>query len=245
MTLELYGNDKSTCSQKVRICLAEKKLEWANRQVDLAAGEHLTPAYLALNPNGVVPTLVHDGKAIAESTVICEYLDEIYPHEPRLAPHDAVARAQMRVWLRYLDEVPSMAIRVPTFQNILLPNYQKMTEAEFDAFADRNPLRKPFLKRMGRSGFSREDVDLAIGQLDQSLARMEMALADGAWLIGDCYTIADICMAPLLQRMEDLGMADMWTTDRPRVADWYARIRARDAYRAAFYPGSRMLPPGA
>jgi len=241
MTLELYGNDKSTCSQKARICLAEKRLEWTNRRVDLAAGEHLTPAYLALNPNGVVPTLVHDGKAIIESTVICEYLDEIYPHAPRLSPEDAVMRAGMRGWLRYLDEVPSMAIRVPTFQNILLPRYQKMTEAEFAAFADRNPLRKPFLKRMGRGGFSREEVDLAIEQLDQSLARMESALAEGPWLIGDCYTIADICMAPLLQRMEDLGMVNMWAANRPRVGHWYDSIRARAAYQTAFYPGSRML----
>ena len=240
MTLELYGNHRSTCSQKVRICLAEKKVEWVNHNVDLAAGEHLAPAYLALNPNGVVPTLVHVGRAIPESTVICEYIDEIHPHAPRLAPEDAGARAEMRVWLRYLDEVPSMAIRVPTFQNILLPNFQKMSAAEFDAFVERNPLRKPFLKRMGQSGFSQEDVDIAIGQLDQSLARMEDALADGPWLMGDLYTIADICMAPLVQRLEDLGMADMWTATRPRVGDWYDRIRAREAYQEAFYPGSRM-----
>jgi glutathione S-transferase len=101
-------------------------------------------------------------------------------------------------------------------------------------------LRKPFLRRMGRGGFSREDVDMAIEQLDQSLARMESALAEGAWLVGDHYSIADICMAPLLQRLDDLGMADMWTADRPRVGGWYERIRARDAYRAAFYPGSLL-----
>ena len=240
MTLELYNFDKSTCSQKVRICLAEKELDWVNRHLDLAGGENLTPAYLALNPNGVVPTLVHDGEPIIESTVICEYLDELYPREPRLTPQDAIPRARMRVWLRYIDEVPSMAIRVPTFQKIQLPRYQKMTEEEFNAFADRNPLRKPFLRRMGRTGFSREDCDLAIEQLDQSIERMEKALGEGPWLVGDLYTSADICMAPLLQRMEDLGMAQMWASNLPRVSDWYDRIRARPAYQAAFYPGSRL-----
>ncbi len=238
--LELYNFDKSTCSQKARICLAEKKLEWSNRRVDLAGEENLSPAYLALNPNGVVPTLVHDGRAIIESTVICEYLEEIYPHEPRLAPDNAAARAEMRVWLRYIDEVPSMAIRVPTFQRIKLPQFRKMSEQEFDAYADRNPLRKPFLRRMGRGGFSREDVDMAIEQLAQSLERMESALAGNAWLVGDCYSIADICMAPLLQRLEDLDMAEMWSADRPRVGEWYARIRARPAYGVAFYPGSLL-----
>ena len=240
MTLELYHFDKSTCSQKVRICLAEKALEWVNRQVDLPGGEHVMPAYLALNPNGVVPTLVHDGTPIIESTVICEYLDELYPEEPRLSPSDALDRAHMRAWLRYIDEVPSMAIRVPTFQKIQLPRFQRMTEEEFNAFVDRNPLRKPFLRRMGRSGFSTEDYGMAIEQLDQSLGRMEEALSEGSWLIRDHYSIADICIAPLLQRMEDLGMAEMWTASRPRVSDWYARIRARPAYREAFYPGSLL-----
>lgn len=240
MAIELYHFDKSTCSQKVRICLAEKALEWVDRQVDLSGGENLTPAYLAINPNGVVPTLVHDGDPIIESTVICEYLEELYSSEPQLSPNDALARARMRAWLRYLDEVPSMAIRVPTFQKIHLPRYQKMTEDEFEEFADRNPLRKPFLRRMGRTGFSREDYDLAIEQLDQSLKRMELSLDDGRWLVDDQYTIADICMAPLLQRMEDLSMTEMWTRVRPRVCDWYDRIRARPAYQTAFYPGSRL-----
>ena len=241
MTLELYHSDKSTCSQKVRICLAEKALEWINRHVDMPGGEHVLPAYLALNPNGVVPTLVHDGTPIIESTVICEYLDELYPHEPRLSPGGILARARMRAWLRYIDEVPSMAIRVPTFQKIQLPRFQKMTEDEFDDFANRNPLRKPFLRRMGRSGFSKEDYDMAIEQLDQSLGRMEGVLGEGSWLVGDHYSIADICIAPVLQRMEDLGMSDMWTTMRPRVRDWYDRIRARSAYQTAFYPGSRLV----
>jgi glutathione S-transferase len=229
VTIELYHFDKSTCSQKVRICLAEKSLEWVDRQVDLSGGEHLTPAYLAINPNGVVPTLVHDGDPIIESTVICEYLEELYSSEPHLSPDDALARARMRAWLRYIDEVPSMAIRVPTFQKIHLPRYQKMTESEFEEFAD-----------MGRTGFSREDYDLAIEQLDRSIERMEMALGDGPWLVDDQYTIADICIAPVLQRMEDLSMAEMWRRDRPRVCDWYDRMRARPAYRAAFYPGSRL-----
>ena len=240
MPLELYHFDKSICSQKVRICLAEKALDWVNRHVSLPGDEHMTPAYLALNPNGVVPTLVHDGATIIESTVICEYLNELHPEQPRLTPEEILARAQMRVWLRYIDEVPSMAIRVPTFQKLYLPRFQKMTEKEFDEFADRKPLRKAFLRRMGRTGFSAEDCDFAIEQLDQSLERMEDALAEGSWLVDDHFSLADICMAPVVQRMEDLGMSDMWTARRPRVSAWYDRIRARSAYQSAFYPGSRL-----
>jgi glutathione S-transferase len=79
--LELYHAHISTCSQKVRLCLAEKGLEWTSHPIEFFRGEHLTPAYLALNPNGVVPTLVHDGRPVIDSSVICEYLEEIAPDD--------------------------------------------------------------------------------------------------------------------------------------------------------------------
>ena len=61
--LELYHNGMSTCSQKVRLCLAEKGLDWTGHAMDLRAGDQHRPDYLSLNPNGVVPTLV-DGDFI-------------------------------------------------------------------------------------------------------------------------------------------------------------------------------------
>jgi glutathione S-transferase len=73
--IELFHAHISTCSQKVRLCLAEKGLAWTDHPLDFAKAEHLTPAYLALNPNGVVPTLVHDGRPVIDSSVICEYLE--------------------------------------------------------------------------------------------------------------------------------------------------------------------------
>ena len=102
MTLELFHNDASTCSQKVRICLAEKGVEWVNRHVDLGGGENLSPEYLAINPDGVVPAFVHDGTPIIESTVMCEYVDEVWPDGEALTPADPKKRAAMRAWLRSL-----------------------------------------------------------------------------------------------------------------------------------------------
>lgn len=242
MTLELYHHDQSTCSQKVRICLAEKGVAWENHPVDLVNEENLSPAYLAINPNGVVPAFVHDGRPIIESTVMCEYVDEVWPSEPKLTPDDPVARAEMRAWLRFIDEVPSMAVRVPSFQNVFLKRFQAMSEDEYAAFRDKNTLRQQFFMRFSRDGFSKAEYDNAIRQLELTVARMDKALADGPWLVGEQYTIADICMAPLFQRMEDLGMAELWAGS-PRVADWYKRIKARPAYQTAFYEGSRLTGP--
>ena len=79
MTLELYNFPASTCSLKVRICLAEKDLKWIDHSFKPHENKHLTQDYLAINPNGVVPTLVHDGTPIIDSSTILEYLDEAFP----------------------------------------------------------------------------------------------------------------------------------------------------------------------
>lgn len=240
MALELYHHDSSTCSQKVRICLAEKGVEWVNRHIDLGLQENLTPEYLAINPNGVVPAFVHDGTPIIESTVMCEYLDEVWPAAPRLTPDDPKKRAEMRAWLRYIDEVPSMAVRVPTFQNLLIDRFKAMSEAEYAAFRDSNTLRRDFFMRLNRTGFSDAEYENSLLQLRATVDRMATALTrEGPWLVGAQYTIADICMAPLFQRMEDLGMTDIWEA-APAVADWFERIKARPAFDVAFYPGARM-----
>src|ERR1700754_5021358 len=85
--LALYHNDMSLCAQKVRVGLAEKKLDWESRHLVLRAAEHQQPWYLELNRRAVVPTLIDGEKVIPESNVILEYLDEAYP-APALAPRD-------------------------------------------------------------------------------------------------------------------------------------------------------------
>ena len=240
MALELYHLDHSTCSQKVRICLAEKGIEWTSCPVDLSGRENLSPEYMAINPNGVVPAFVHDGTPIIESTVMCEYLDEVWPDEPRLSPEDPKKRAEMRAWLRFIDEVPSMAVRVPSFQNVFLDRFKAMSEEEYVAFRESNTLRRDFFMRMNHTGFSDDEYENSLLQLRATVERMEEALTrEGPWLVGAQFTIADICLAPLFERMGELSLSDMWD-DAPAVADWFARIKARPSFDAAFYPGSRL-----
>ena len=93
--ITLYDFGNSVCCQKVRITLREKGLDWEATRVDLFKAEQYDPKYLKLNPKGLVPTLVHDGNAIAESTLICEYIDDAFP-DPPLKPADPAARARMR-----------------------------------------------------------------------------------------------------------------------------------------------------
>jgi glutathione S-transferase len=112
--LELYHNNISVNAQKVRIVLAEKNLEWTGHHLSFAKGEHLTTEYKALNPRGLVPVLVHDGHAIIESSVICSYLDEVFP-DPPLTPKAPIERATMRLWCKLPDDVLHIACGTVSF----------------------------------------------------------------------------------------------------------------------------------
>lgn len=240
MTLELYNFPASTCSLKVRICLAEKGLDWVDHPFKPGENKHLAPEYLEMNPNGVVPTLVHDGTPVVDSSVILEYLDEVFP-DTKLTPDAPLDRARMRTWLRYLEEVPTPAVRYPTFQKILIRNYRDLDDEAFAHEAEIRPLKTGFYKRMGQTGFSQAEIDKALGDIRQTVERMNAAMAEtgGPWLLGKKYTLADICVAPLIDRMEDLGHHDLWEKDLSHVTDWFAAMKARPAYSIAYYPGAR------
>jgi glutathione S-transferase len=196
-----------------------------------------------LNPNAVVPTLVHDGRVVVDSSVINEYLDEVFPEVP-LVPHDVYERARMRSWKAYIDEVPTPAIRPPSFNAFILKGWASMSDEAFEQSVEVRTVRKHFYKKMGREGFSKEDIDEALERLRQTLERMERALGDGPWIVGQQLTIADLALVPTVVRLEDLKLERLWA-DLPRVADWYARIQARPSFAKTYYPGSRPEIPEA
>jgi glutathione S-transferase len=107
------------------VVLAEKDLAWTEHRIELLKFDHLQPQYLSLNPNGVVPTLVHDGRVMLESSVICQYLDETFP-DPALMPADPYARAQARTWLKIFDDVVHGALRQASFELLCRPLLAEM-----------------------------------------------------------------------------------------------------------------------
>lgn len=237
--LELYNAPISTCSQKVRMALSEKELHWTDRRIVFANFDQLKPEYLKLNPNGVVPTLVHDGAVIVDSSVINEYLEDVFPERP-LRPSNKVELAHMRAWRQYIDEVPTPAIRYPSFNAYAVMRYADYTDEQFRQHTERLPLRRDLYKKMGRAGFPQEEVDAAVRRLRDTLERMERALEKTQWLANDAFTLADISVMPSIVRMEDLYLQGQWQ-DLPRVADWYRRLQARPTFATTYFQGSREL----
>ena len=238
MTLELYNARQSTCSQKVRLVMHEKGLEFIDHRMKLFSGDQLKEAYLKVNPNGVVPALVHNGQAIIESSVIVEYLDEVFP-EVTLSPDDPIGRARMRIWQRFIDEVPTPAVRYPSYNQAFVTHYQVMEEEEFEKLANAKPLRKHFFRKFARTGFSEDVLEESCERIRLTATRMEKYLKQDPWLAGEKVTLVDFCMLPLIDRAEDLGLSHLWQ-DCPAVIDWFVRMRARPSYAKAFYFGSKL-----
>jgi glutathione S-transferase len=239
MTFKLYNAPQSTCSQRVRFILNAKQLSFDEVKLNLLEGDQLKPDYLKLNPNGVVPTLDHDGVIVIDSLVIAEYLDEIAP-ENSFTPDDPVGRARMRVLMHFIDEMPAAAVRVPTFNLAFLPSFQKMSREAFMAMAESKPLRREFMLAMGQTGFSKAEMDAALARLRRSYERMdaEIERGGGPWLLGKKITLADVAVMPSLVRINDLGIPD-WQ-DLPRVVTWFDNIRAHPAFKPTYYHGSLL-----
>ena len=234
--LTLYHGLASTCSKKVRMCLAEKGLGYQSRLLNLQKYEQHAPEYLKLNPKGVVPTLVHDGKPITESTLIIEYLDDAFP-DPPLHPADAYGRHKMRLWTKWSDEVGYNAVYVPTWEKLSRPGASRLDDAALAKMLERVPTaeRRRRWAQTARTGFSEDEFAAAYENMRSTFAYIEKSLADHPWLAGDRFTLADIAIVPFVERILDLRPE---TRDEvggaPRLHDWLTRMQARPSWQEAF-----------
>jgi glutathione S-transferase len=197
--------------------------------------EHHSPAYLQINPNGVVPTLVlEDGRALHESGTICEYLDEVYP-EPPLRPSDPFERAEMRNWIRHIDERIGNLI-VFNWAHHLQKTAQQWSDEELAQKLSRIPgkERQEAWLRVARRPYTEEERSSARANLVKLLDRMEAELSKRSWLAGERYSIADIAAVPFIKRIEEeIAPDEVIASRHPRVLAWWTCIQARPAFARA------------
>jgi glutathione S-transferase len=230
--LELYHNNISVCAQKVRTVLAEKNLPWTNHHVSLVNGEQLTPEFKKMNPRGVVPVLVHDGHTIVESSVICAYLDEVFPNPP-LMPKNPVERATMRLWCKLPDDILHAACATVSFAISFGQQLKKQAGAGLEARLMKipDPARRERQRAAIEKGIETPFFRDHIKVFEKTFGEMEAQLRKTKWLASDMFTLADIEITPYVERIDRLGLAGMWE-DRPRLADWFKRIKARPSFKA-------------
>jgi glutathione S-transferase len=191
--LKLYMHPYSTYSRRVRIALLEKNLPCELVTVDMAARKHREPEYLALNPYGRVPTLVDDDFVLYESTAILNYLEAKYP-QPALVPSDLRGRAQVDLHMKLCDVQFTRQCGTIVFPKRFLPK-ERWDEKAFEQ---------------------------ARGEIDKHLAILNRQLGDREFLVGESYSLADVCYTPWLGFFELMGVKA-----QPAIAKWSARLLAR------------------
>ena len=236
--LELYHHGSSACAAKVRFALAEKRLEWTGRYVDILRGEQFRPEFLAINPKAVVPVLVHDGEIVPESTVICEYVEDVFPEHP-IYPSAPLARARARLWAKAVDDELHPACSAITYVVSHRHTILRQGVGDFEDFlaAGGSEGRDARLLkwRWIQEGLAAPGAADKIRLYDDYLRRAEAALDGWRWLAGDGFSMADIAMAPYLNRLSALAMDPLWTHGRlPRVQAWFERVRERPSFHPGF-----------
>ena len=228
--LHLFHFVMSNCSQRVRLGLEEKGLDWTSHHMDLPGNAHVSVDYQRINPKGVVPTLVHDGQVVLESNDILVYLDEYFP-DPPLRPEDSQARAAMDASIAASSAFQSV-IKVISHELLFRP-FRKVGNEEIALYekGHNDSTLVAWLRDYAEEGPAWESrVREANEGLESGLRALEASLEENEWLSGDHYGLADISWVVNYHR---LNQAKVDFAPWPRFAEWGQRATRRPAFEAA------------
>lgn len=265
---ELYGNAFSHCSRKTRIVMAELGIGYVHKAIDLietGSYQTLSPAYLKVNPSGLIPTLVHRGHPVYESDDILSYaVAHAGPNAPRLVPEDAALRAKMQSWIDFCNlssNAPTAdmeqrlgacvpALTLPLFMTAI--RYIPLRRILFGLLFHPDKARPIFfsmskvfgLKRMLSIRPIRQMIANGRAFTARHLQRLndELAQSNGPWILGREYSLADITLSCVLFRLDETGFLNQFVDKGgfSHVRSYYERLRARPGWDAAI---SRVTHP--
>lgn len=210
--MKLYSMKAAPNPRRVRMFLAEKNIDVPTVEIDIRARENLNPAYLAINPRGVVPALLlDDGTVIDESVAICRYFEELQP-EPNLMGRDAKEKAVIESWQRHMefDGLFSVAL---VFRNAV-PHFKDRAHPGVIG----QVAQLPELAERGRT------------MTAHFLDTLERQLATNAYIAGDRFTIADITAFCALDMAKWVKLFP--TDSHPHIQRWHDKIAARPSTQA-------------
>lgn len=241
--LTLYSFGPGANSLKPMATLYEKGLPFKQHFIDPAKFEQHSDWFKAINPRGQVPALQHEGRIITESTVICEYLEDVFPDQNPLRPADPYYRAQMRVWTKWVDEYFCWCVSTIGWHFGIRPIAQKMSDAEFEEHLKNVPIPEQQVKwRHARNGFPQELLDEEFRKVRVSVQRLEETLSKQDYLVETGFSLADICnfaIANGLQREGGWFTDFVNQTDTPGLIAWIERVKARPAIVKMFAEAKR------
>jgi glutathione S-transferase len=187
--------------------------------------------------------LIHDGAIITESTVINEYIEDVFPQVP-LRPKDPVARARMRVWSKFVDEYFCPALSMHGWNRLVPGIVERLKSGEFDQLLERIPLKeqRDKWKTAATRSFTPEQLEDSRRKMGVSVEKMERILENTRWLACDEYSLADVNTYSIAAGVPRFFPELMNEKISPRAMDWLHRMNERPAVKAALGM-ARMQPP--
>ena len=242
--MKLYHAEPAANSLKALLSFKEKGLEFESIYVDLHKFEQHEPWFIAINPEGQVPVLDHDGTIITHTTVIGEYLEDAFPDAPPLRPADPAGKARMRYWQKFTDEHVMNYVSIHGWHRMVGVIARSVESGEFDKLVERIPLYEQRVKwRTARSGFSEADLANATRKIEVAVDKAEQQLKQTKWIAGDMYTLADINFFSMCGLAVQRMFPEMQVEKRaPRLVDWVARMYERPGVKAALAMPNRTNP---
>ncbi len=244
--LHLYHDPLSSCAMRVRMVLVEKNLPWTSHVVDLSKMEHATPEYQSINPNGLVPTLIHDERTYIESIDIIQCLEEIAP-SPSLNPADPKDMPLLKRLLATADQAQE-ALKHLTHEYLFRGTGRYLGEEDKKKFASAH--RNAWLVEFKR-GFAAEDAEwhrnlaAALREMDGYFRELDSNLAASDWLVNGSFTLADVAWTPNVHRM---FLMEWPVANYPHLSRWYAQLARRRSFQKAVVdcepPGVRAVFAG-
>lgn len=233
--LKLYHAEPAANSLKTLISFKEKGLEFTSIYVNLHRFEQHEPWFLAINADGQVPVVDHDGAIITQTSVIAEYLEDAFPDAPPLRPADALGKARMRFWNKFCDEHVMNYVSMHGWHRMVSVIARSIERGEFERLVARIPLHEQREKwRTARSGFSDTDLANATRKIEVAVAKVETQLSHTRWLAGNQYTLADINFFSICGMALQRLFPEMMVEKRaPRLVEWVARVNERPGVKAA------------
>lgn len=235
MTLKYYHAEPLANSLKSMLPLFEKGLAFESIYVDLHKFEQHSDGFKAINPEGQVPVLDHDGAIITQTSVINEYLEDAFPDAPPLRPNNPVGNARMRTWNKFVDEHVMNFVSMHGWHRMVGVIARTIDSGEFEKLLANIPLHEQREKwKTARSGFSEADLANATRKIEVAVDKVEAQLAETPWLAGAMYTLADINFYSHCGMMVERMFPEMEIAKRcPRLVDWRTRVAERSASKQA------------
>ena len=240
--ITLFHWEPNANSGKPMLALMEKGVPFESHYTDLLRFDQHTPEYLALNPSGQIPTMIHDGLVLTESTAIMEYVDDAF-EGPQLRPADAWERWNMRRWCKLLDEYYGPSLSMIGWSIFVGPMVRDRDPAELRAAIDRipTPERRKAWETAIYNLFTEEQLAESRRRVAFAARLIEEALSRTPWLAGSTYSLADIdgfnmCYALPLSLPEAAN-----DEASPHLLEWLRRMYERPAVKKTFALGRTQM----